>query len=153
MALAGLDLDGVAVHGEDLSDTGEVEGVVECAGEPDGAALAAPVLGLWTLVGEVRRPPGDVLVESEADIVEQSRLVALDGDQVVSAAPEQRGGQRAPGEQGIGGEGVPCDVGHGVEQGEEGADFVGAFLAFVGVGPHRDCSKGVLESWPTMPSP
>ena len=73
VALAGLDLGDVAVHGEDLSDTGEVEGVVEGAGDPDGAAFTAPVLGLWTLVGEVRRTLGDVLVEGEADIVEQSR--------------------------------------------------------------------------------
>ena len=33
--------------------------------------------------------PGDGLIESEADIVEHSRLVALDGEQVVGAAPEQ----------------------------------------------------------------
>ena len=71
VALAGLDVAGVAVHGEDLSDTGEVEGVVGGAGDPDGAAFTTAVLGFRALVGEVRRPPGDVLVEGEADIVEQ----------------------------------------------------------------------------------
>ena len=154
VALGGLDLDGLAPYGEDLSDTGEVEVVVECAGDPDGATLAAPVLGLGALVGEVRWALGDEFVEGESDIVEHVRLVALDGEQVVGAAPEEIGGQRALGEQGIGGDGVPCDVGHRLEQGEDGADLVGALLRFVGVGPHADffCSKGVLESWPTMPS-
>ena len=154
VSLGGVDLDGLAPYGEDLSDAGEVEVVVECAGDPDGAALAAPVLGFGALVGEVRCTLGDVLVEGEPDIVEHVRLVALDGEQIVGAAPEEIGGQRALGEQGIGGDGVPCDVGHRLEQGEDGADLVGALLRFVGVGPHADffCSKGVLESWPTMPS-
>ena len=74
MALGGLDLDGLAPYGEDLSDTGEVEVVVECAGDPDGATLAAPVLGLGALVGEVRWALGDVLVKGESDIVERVRL-------------------------------------------------------------------------------
>ena len=75
-ALAGLDLDGVAAHGEDLSDAGEVEVVVELTGDPDGAPFAATVLGLRALVGEVRPALGDDLVEQEADIVMQARLVA-----------------------------------------------------------------------------
>ena len=75
-ALAGLDLDGVAAHGEDLPDAGEVEVVVEFAGDPDGAPFAATVLGLRALVGEVRPALGDDLVEQEADIVMQARLVA-----------------------------------------------------------------------------
>ena len=133
VALGGLDLDGLAPDGEDLSDAGEVEVVVERAGDPDGAALAAPVLGFGALVGEVRCTLGDVLVEGEPDIVEHVRLVALDGEQVVCAAPEEIGGQRALGEQGIGGDGVPCDVGHRLEQGEDGADLVCALLRFVGV--------------------
>ena len=116
-ALGGLDLDGLAPYGEDLSDTGEVEVVVECAGDPDGAALAAPVLGLGALVGEVRWALGDEFVEGESDIVEHVRLVALDGEQVVGAAPEEIGGQRALGEQGIGGDGAPCDVGHRLRAG------------------------------------
>ena len=75
-ALAGLDLDGVAAHGEDLSDAGEVEVVVELTGDPDGAPLASAVLGLGALVREVRCAPGDGLVESEPDIAQQGRLVA-----------------------------------------------------------------------------
>ena len=55
---------------------------------------AAAVFGLWTLVREVRRAPADGLVEQEADIAQQGRLVALDSEQVVRAAVEQIAGQR-----------------------------------------------------------
>ncbi len=78
--LAGLDFDGFTAHGEDLSDAGEVEVVVELAGDPDGAPLAAVVLGLRALVREVRRAPGDDLVESEPDVVEPGRRVSRDGE-------------------------------------------------------------------------
>ena len=70
-ALAGLDLQGFAADGEDLSDAGEVEVVVEPTGDPDGAPFATAVLGLGTLVHEVRRAPGDGLSEQEADVVLQ----------------------------------------------------------------------------------
>lgn len=43
---------------------------------------AAAVFGLWALVREVRRAPGDGLVEQEADIAQQGRLVVLDSKQV-----------------------------------------------------------------------
>ncbi len=129
---------GFAPHGEDLSDAGEVEVVVELAGDPDGAPLAAAVLGLGALVREVRRAACDGLVESEPDVVEQGGLVALDGEQIVGAAVAQIGGQRALGEQSIGGDGAARDVGHRLEQGDDGADLVGALLPFVGVGPHAD---------------
>ena len=52
--LGGLDLDGVAAHGEDRSDAGEVEVVVELTGDPDGAPLAPAVFGLCGLDDEVR---------------------------------------------------------------------------------------------------
>ena len=68
------------------------------------------------------------------DIVEHVRLVALDGEQVVGAAPEEIGGQRALGEQGIGGDGAPCDVGHRPRAGEDGTDLVGALLPSPGSG-------------------
>ena len=74
-ALAGLDLDGFAAHGEDLSDAGEVEIAVEFAGDPDGSPLAAAMLGLWALVcspAPARRCP-----RREPDIAQQGRLVAF----------------------------------------------------------------------------
>ena len=52
-----------------------------------------------------------------ADIVEQRRLIALDGEQIVGAAVEEIGGQRALGEQRIGGDGAPFDVGQRLEEG------------------------------------
>ena len=133
---------------------GEVEVVVELGGDPDGAPFATAVLGLRPLVDELWRAPGDGLIESEADIVEHVRLVGLDGEQVVGAAPEQIPRQRALGEQRIGGDGQAGDVGQRLEQGEDGANLVGALLPFVGVGPDADffCPQGALESWPTMPS-
>ena len=137
-ALAGLDLPGFAADSEDLSDAGEVEVVVEPTGDPDGAPFATAVLGLRTLVHEVRRAPGDGLIEQEADVVMQGRLVALDGEQIVCAAAKQVLGQRPLGEQRIGGDGAVCDVGQRLEQGDDGADLVGALLPFAGVRPHAD---------------
>ena len=96
------------------------------------------MFGLGAIVGEVRCASGDGLVESEPDVVEQGRLVALDGEQIVRAALAQIPGQRALGEGGIGGDGVARDVGHRLEQGQDGADLVGAFFSFVGIGPHAD---------------
>ena len=44
--------------------------------------------------------------------------------------------------------------GQSLEQGDDSADLVRAFLPVVGVRPHTDffCPKGALVSWPTMPS-
>ena len=153
--LGGLDLDGFAPDGEDLSDTGEVEVGVEFGGAPDGAPFATAVLGLRPLVDELRRALGDGLIEQEADIVEHVRLVAIDGEQVVGAAPEQIRRQRPLGEQRIGGDGQAGVVGQRLEQGEDGANPIGALVSFVGAGPHADfsCPQGALESWPTMPIP
>ena len=66
VSLAGVDRRSGAIWRRPVS-AGEVEVVVECAGDPDGAALAAPVLGFGALVGEVRCTLGDVLVEGEPD--------------------------------------------------------------------------------------
>ena len=63
-------------------------------------------------------------------------------------------GQRALGEQRIGGDGAACDVGQRLEQGDDGADLVGALLRVAGVRPQTDFfwPRGALVSWPTMPS-
>ena len=52
VSLAGVDLDGLAPDGEDLCDAGEVEVVVERAGDPDGAALRRRAQGLGLQSGE-----------------------------------------------------------------------------------------------------
>ena len=84
---------------------------------PDGAPFAAPVLGLRSLVDELWRAPCDGLIESEADIVEHVRLVGLDGEQIVGAAPEQIRSEGALGEHCIGGDGQAGDVGQRLERG------------------------------------
>ena len=106
------------------------------------------MLGLCALDGEVRRALSDALVEQELDIVLQGRLVALDGEQIVGAATEEILGQRPLGEQRIGGDGAPCDVGQRLEQGDDGADLVGALLRVAGVRPQADffCPQDALVS-------
>ena len=84
----------------------------------------------------------------------QGRLVALDGEQIVGAAAEEIIGEGALGEQRIGGDGAACDIGKRLEQGDDGADLVGALLPVAGVRPQADfyCPQEALLSWPTMPS-
>ena len=103
---------------------------------------------LCALDGEVRRALSDALVEQELDIVLQGWLVALDGEQIVGAATEEILGQRPLGEQRIGGDGAPCDVGQRLEQGDDGADLVGALLRVAGVRPQADffCPQDALVS-------
>ena len=68
----------------------------------------------------------------------QGRLVALDGEQIVGAAAEQVIGEAALCQQRIGGYGAPGDVGKRLEQGDDGADLVGALLRVAGVRPQPD---------------
>ena len=128
-ALAGfLDGDG-AFDEERLSDMGECQVVVEAFGGPDGAAFDAPVreAGRFAEVGFA------AFSEEGFDVVEQGGLVGLDGEQVVGAALAEAVRELALGEQGVGGEGCAGDIGvQAVEQGEDGADFVGAFGFVVG---------------------
>ena len=136
--LAGLDLDGFAAHGEDLADAGEVQVAVEFAGGPDGTPLVAAVFRLCGLDREVRCALGDDLVEQKPDVVEQGRLVALDGEHIVGAPGEEILGEGALGEQRIGGDGQAGDIGQRLEQGNDGADLVGTFLPVAGVRPQAD---------------
>ena len=96
------------------------------------------MFGLCILDREVRGALSDAVVEQERDVVVQVRLIALDGEQIVGAAGEEVIGQSALGEQRIGGEGAARDIGERLEQGDDGADLVGALLAVVGIGPQAD---------------
>ena len=96
------------------------------------------VFGLCGLDDEVRRALSDAFVEQEPDIVEQGRLVALDGEHILSAPGEEILGEGALGEHRIGGDGAPGDVGQRLEQGDDGADFVGALALVAGVRPQAD---------------
>ena len=70
--------------------------------------------------------------------VMQFRLVALDGEQIVGAAAEEIIGEAALCQQRIGGDGAPGDVGKRLEQGDDGADLVGALHSIAGIGPQAD---------------
>ncbi len=62
---------------EDLACAGEVGVTVQFTGDPYGAFLLAPVVGLAFGLDEVRRAAGHDLIERQADIAEQGLLVAL----------------------------------------------------------------------------
>lgn len=126
--LAGLLLDGVSLDGEDLSDLGEVQIVVERGGGPDGAAFQAPVLQGGRLA-EVRCA---ALGEVQADVGGERWLVVLGDEQVVGAAFDQMRGELALGEQGVGGNGLAGDV-DGGEHRDSHPDLVGAFQLITAV--------------------
>ena len=88
-----------------------------------------------------------------ADVGQQGLPVALDGKGMVGATVEEAGGQFPLRQHGTCGEDAPADVGQHVDQGNDGADFVGAFLLVVRPRPHSDFSLAYdfLVSWPTMP--
>ena len=72
------------------------------------------------------------------DIEQQIGLVVLGGEQVVGVAFEEVGGESALGQHGVGGEGLAGDGVELVEEGDDGADLVGAFGFVVGAGLHTD---------------
>ena len=86
--------------------------------------FVATVFRLCGLDREVRCAPGDDLVEQKPDVVEQGRLVALDGEHIVGAPGEEILGEGALGVQRIGGDGQAGDIGQRLEQGNDGADLV-----------------------------
>ena len=98
--LTGLFLDGVPFDGEDRSDVGKVEVVVQRGRGPDGAAFDAAMLQGGGLA-EVRRTAGG---EVQADIRAECRLVILRDEEVMGVTFDQVGGELALGEQGISGD-------------------------------------------------
>jgi hypothetical protein len=84
-ALAGLLLGGVLLNGEDLSDTRKVEVLVEAGGDPDGAGFHASMLqGGW--LAEIRF---STLLEVQADVGGEGRLLVLGDEQIVCAISDQ----------------------------------------------------------------
>ena len=150
-ALAGLLDDGGALDEEGLADVGEGQVAVEPGGGPDGAAFEAPVLE-----GEGLAEVGfAAAVEEQPEVVEQGRLVALGGEHEVGAAGAEEVGELAPGEQGVGGEGLAGEVEfEAFEHGDDGSDLVGA-LGLV-VGAERKAVdffwvRVAPPRWPTAP--
>lgn len=125
-SLAGLLLDGVPFDGEDLSDVGKVEIVVQRGGGPDGAAFDAAMLQGGWLAAVRRTARGEV----QADIRAERRLIVLRDEQVMGVAFDQVGGELALGQQGVGGDGLAGEVNR-FEDRDGHPDLIGAFQ-FVG---------------------
>ena len=124
--LAGLLLDRVPFDGEDLSDVGKVEIVVQRGGGPDGAAFDAAMLQGGWLAAVRRTARGEV----QADIRAERRLIVLRDEQVMGVAFDQVGGELALGQQGVGGDGLAGEVNR-FEDRDGHPDLIGAFQ-FVG---------------------
>ena len=68
------------------------------------------------------------VAEEAFEVGEHGGLIGLDGEHEVRAAMTQALDEGALGEQGVGGDGFAGEVElEGVEHGDDGADFVGAF--------------------------
>jgi len=102
-----------------------------------GAPLGAAVAALAGLVGDRDVAPGQ-----GGKLGVQSGLVALDDQQVVSAAPGQVGGVVTLGMQGIGGDDRAGDI-HAVQQRAEQGDLVG-LRAHLHLAQYH--AMGVIES-------
>ncbi len=149
-ALAGLFLNALAFDGEHLADARKVEVVVEAGGGPDRALLDA-TMGQGGRLAEVGLT---ALGEDQADIGVQGRLVVFDGEDVVGAARDEIVGQRALGQEGVGGDGLAADV-EGVEDRDGHPNLIGLLerVAAVDDGQHADFFWvwQVWLWWPTTP--
>ena len=149
--LAGLLGGGGALDEEGLADVREGQVAVEAGGGPDGAAFDAPVFegGGLAEVGLA------AVLEEHPEVVEEGGLVALGGEHEVGAAGVEEVGELALGEQGVGGEGAAAEVEPQVlEQGDDGADFVGTFGLVVGADREAVDFFWVWVTplrWPTAP--
>ena len=91
--LAGRLVEPGAAEHEDLADAGEVDGVIEGGGGPDGALLDASVRegGRFCEVRFAVRHGGEL----QGDIEPQCGLVVLDGEEVMGVAFEEVGREGA----------------------------------------------------------
>lgn len=119
--LAGLILHGVALDEESLADAGKIQIVIQAVGRPDRALFDATMGqgGRLTAVG-LAAP----LLEEQAKIGVQVRLIIFDGKDVVGVVRAEVIGELALGEQGVGGEGLAGDI-QGVEERDHHPDLVG----------------------------
>jgi len=117
---AGLLIDRPTLDQTDLADAGKIEGVIEARGGPGKTLFDASMSqGGWLV--EVGL---SALLKDEADILAQRRMVVFDGEDVVGLVLEQRVGELALGEQGIGGDGFADDI-EGFEERDDPPDLMG----------------------------
>lgn len=114
--------------GERLADVREVQIGVQFGCDPDFAGVDATVIAGGRF-NEVRCAS---ILEEEFDGFKESGLVAFDGEVIMGLSFNDVIADVALGQQGVGGDGFALD-GNGVEQGNDGFDFVGAF-GFVAAG-------------------
>ena len=112
----------MALDGEDLTDAGKVEVVVEAGRGPNRALLDA-AMGQGGRLAEVGR---SAVFEDQPDGVMKRGLIVLGHEDIMGLAFNGIGGQLALGQQGIGGEGLAGDV-EGVEDGDGHPALVGLF--------------------------
>jgi hypothetical protein len=111
----------VPLDHEGLPDVGKVEVAVQFGCDPDLPRLDASMIR-GIIQDEVRFPP---VFEEELDIPMERSLVLLDGEVVVSLAPDEVVGYRALGEQGISRDVLALNV-DGIEERDSCFDLVGA---------------------------
>jgi hypothetical protein len=105
-----------------LPDVGEVEVGVEFGRGPDFSGFNPAVIR-GIIGNEIRLL---TILKIEFDIVEESGLIAFDGEVIMGLTLQAHIiGERALGEQGIGGDVFVVDI-DGIEQGDGYPDFVGA---------------------------
>ncbi len=124
--MAGFLVDRLAFDGKGLADVGEVEIGVEGRGGPDFPGLDPSVIavdgdgvGCWSVA------------EEQGEIQQQGGLIGFDGKVVVGVSLQhQIVGERALGQQGIGGDVFVGEV-DGIEQRDGGLDFIGLLGLFI----------------------
>ena len=130
-AFAGFLIDGLAFDDEGLTDMREVEVAVEFGGCPDLAGFDAAVVRR----GELDEVGLLAIFEVQGDVLFEGRLISLNREVIIGAAPDQVSGQRALGQQGVGGNLLVFEVDR-VEQRNGGSDLVGLFDRF-GIAVYR----------------
>jgi len=123
VGLAAFFIDGFALDEESLADVWEFQIAIEFGRGPyftgfNSAMIRRVVLneiGLFSVF------------EKQRDILKKTGLVVFDGEVVVAMAlPDDIVGDRALGDQGVGGDFFAFDI-YGIKQGDGGFDFVGSF--------------------------
>lgn len=111
----------------------EVELANAARADPDAADFDATVFAGGD--GLMVRMLAVAGAEMLGDGLQQGGLIGLDGEVIVGVALiDQIVGERVLGMQGVGGQIAVAQVVDGIEQRDDGADFVGLFIAFA-IGP------------------
>jgi len=118
---------GFPLDDKSLSDVGKVQIAVEFGCGPDFADFD-PAVVRGGAIDKIRIPP---VFKIQGDVLKKSGLVVFHGEVVMSVSlVDQVGGDRALGQQGIGGNFFTLNI-DGIKERDGGFDFVGALDLFV----------------------